>query len=101
MEFPLTTVTPGVVVVRVAEIAVSFAHPLFLRPRFKSTHSARLTMPLLLPPESLIVNPFASSFEVPVMAKFWVTVPPPVGATGAEAGVAEAQLRFGSAAVAV
>ncbi|PYJ17596.1 MAG: hypothetical protein DME96_05485 [Verrucomicrobia bacterium] len=101
MEFASTTVTPGVVVVSVAEIAVSFAQPLFLTPRLTSTHSARLTMPLLLPSESSMVKPFASSFDVPVIWKFWVTVPPPGGATVAEVGIDEVQLRVGSAAMAV
>jgi hypothetical protein len=85
----------------VAEIALSVAQPLFMTPRFTSTHSARLTMPLLLPPESLIAKPFASSFDVPLMMKFWTTFPPPVGATGAEAGDADVQFRAASAAVAV
>ena len=58
-------------------------------------------MPLLLPSESSIVNPFASSFDVPVIVKFWLTVPPPGGATFAEGGVAEVQLRLASAALAV
>jgi hypothetical protein len=87
--------------VSVAEIAVAFAQPLFFTPRFTNTHSLRLTIPLLLPIESSIVAPFASIFEVPVIVKFWVTVPPPVGETGIGPGVAEAQLRFASAAEAV
>src|SRR5947207_15314590 len=94
-------VTPGVVVVRWAEIAVSFAQPLFLIPRFTFTHSALLTMPLLLPNESSIIRPFASSFDVPLMMKFWTTFPPPGGETEAEAGDADTQLRAGSAAAAV
>src|SRR5260370_30269355 len=94
------TVTPGVVVVRVADIAVAFAQPLFLMPRFSFTHSARFTMPLPLPNESSIVKPFASSFDVPVMMKFWITVPPPGGETEVEAGDADTQVRAASAAVA-
>src|SRR2546423_2867636 len=101
LALPSTTVTPGVVVVRVAEIAVSFAQPLFLTPRFSLTHSARLTIWLLLPSESSIVKPFASSFDMPVIEKFCVTLPPPGGATVGEAGDALVQLRFASAAVAV
>src|SRR5436309_12749248 len=93
-------VTPGVLVVSVAEIAVSFAQPLFLTPRFSFTHSARLTMPLLLPSESSMAKPFASSFDVPAIWKPCVTVLPPGGATGAEAGVDEVELWSGSAAVA-
>jgi hypothetical protein len=95
-----TTLTPGVVVVSLAEIAVSFAQPLFFTPRLSFTHSNRFTMPLLLPDESSIVMPFASSLDTPVMTKFWVTVPPPGGETIAEAGDAPVQFRFGSAALA-
>ena len=94
-------VTPGVVVVRWPEIAVSLAQPLFLIPRFTFTHSALLTMPLLLPNESSVVRPFASSFDVPLMMKFWTTFPPPGGETVANAGEADAQLRAASAAMAV
>ena len=46
-------------------------------------------MPLLLPSESSIVKPFASSFDAPVTVKFWVTVPPPGGETIAEGGDAD------------
>ena len=95
------TVTPGVVVVRLAEIADSAAQPSFLTPRFTFTHSARLTMPLLLPSESSTVKPFASSFDVPVTVKFCVTVPPPGDATMAEAGDDDVQLRAVSVATAV
>src|SRR2546421_3010885 len=95
------TVTPGVVVESAAEIALSFAQPLFFTPRLTRTHSDLFTMPLALPVESSIVKPFASNFEAPVMEKSWVTVPPPWGETVAEAGAALAQLRFASAAVAV
>ena len=86
---------------RVAEIADSPAQPLFLTPRFSFTHSARLTMPLLLPSESSSVKPFASSFDTPVTMKFCVTVPSPGGATIAEGGDAAVQLRAVSAATAV
>src|SRR4029078_4203633 len=95
------TVTPGVVVVRVAEIADSPAQPLFLTPRLSFTHSAGLTRPLLLPSESSTVKPFASSFDTPVTVKFCVTAPPPGGETVAEAGEDDVQLRSASAAMAV
>ena len=98
---PSTIVTPAVVVVSVAEIAVSMAQPLFLTPTFSRTHSFLFTMPLLLPSESSIVTPVDSSFEVPVMMKFCVTVPPLPGLTLAEAGEALVQLRAASAADAV
>ena len=42
----------------------------------------------------MVAKPFASSFDVPVIWKFWVTVPPPGGETMAEAGDADVQLRF-------
>jgi hypothetical protein len=94
-------VTPGVVVVSWAEMAASPAQPLFLTPSSRFRHSNLLTLPLLLPSESSIATPFASSFEAPVMTKFWVTVAPPCGWTVAEAGDAAVQLRSASAAVAV
>jgi hypothetical protein len=101
VALPWTTVTPGVDVVSVAEIADSVAQPMFSTPTFRLTHSSRLTTPLPLPDESSIVTPLDWRFEVPVMQKSWVAVPPLVGLTGAEAGVALAQLRSASAAVAV
>src|SRR5438874_10437931 len=98
VALPSTTVTPAVVVVSVAEIAVSLAQPLFLTPTFRRTHSFLLTMPFALPVESSIVTPFDSSLDVPVIVKFAVTVPPLVGFTVVEAGEAVVQLRATSAA---
>ena len=43
----------------------------------------------------------SSSFDVPLMMKFWTTFPPPVGETVANAGEADAQLQAASAAMAV
>ena len=95
------TVTPGVVVVSVAEIPVALAQPLFLSATFRLTHSLLLMTPLSLPDESSIVTPFSWRFEVPPIVKFWVVVPPLVMMTVGEAGEAVVQLRSASAAVAV
>ena len=48
-----------------------------------------------------MVTPFDWRFELPVMQKFWVSVPPLVTVVAAEAGDEVAQLRSASAAVAV
>src|SRR6266478_5500927 len=102
VALPCVTVTPAVDVVSVAEMADSVAQPLFLTGRFRLTHSLELTTLLPLPDvESSIVTPFDSSFEVPVMQKSWVVVPPLLTVAEALAGVEVAQLRLMSAAVAV
>src|SRR4051794_39244875 len=68
VALPSITVTPGVEVVRVAEMADSLAHPLFFTPILRKLHSARLTMPFPFPVEaSSTTTPLASSFEVPLM----------------------------------
>jgi hypothetical protein len=84
-------------------MAVSVPQPSFLTGIFRLTHSLRLTMPLPLPPEvvSLTATALASSLEAPVMQKSCVTVPPLMGLTDAETGVAVVQLRSESAALAV
>jgi hypothetical protein len=84
-------------------MAVSVAQPSFLTGTVRLTHSLRLMMPLPLPPEavSLIATVLASSLEAPVMAKFWVLVAALITVTGADTGAEVAQLRSGSAAVAV
>src|SRR4029453_9990257 len=101
LELPCVTVTPGVVVVSVAEICRSVAHPLFLRATLRLTHSLLLMTPLWLPEESSMVKPFDSRFEPPLIEKFWVTVPPLVTTMFAEAGDAVVQFRSGYAAVAM
>src|SRR5690349_3258209 len=97
------TVTPAVEVVRVAEIPVSVAQPLFFTPMLRLTHSFLLTTPLPLPPEfvSSMVKPFPCRFDVPAMQKFCAAVPPPGIVTEADAGVEVAQFRAASAGVAV
>ena len=96
------TVTPGVVVVSVAEILVALAQPLFFNATFRLTHSLLLMTPLPLPDcVSSIATLFSSRFEVPTMWKFRVVVPPLVMVTVGLAGEADVQLRSASAAVAV
>ena len=91
------TVTPGVVVTSVDEIAVAGAQPLFFNSTFILTQSLLLMTPLL----PLIAKRFNSRFEVPVMVKLRVVVPPLVMVTVGLAGEALAQLRSASVAVAV
>src|SRR5436190_1188860 len=101
-ELPCVIVTLGVVVVSVAEIAVSFAQPLFLTATLTLMHSFLLMTPLLLPlTVSSIVTPFDCRFDAPDMQKFWVVVEPEVEMTETLAGDALERLRCGSAAVAV
>ena len=98
------TVTPGVVVVSVAELAVASAQPLFFNSIFRLTHSLRLMTPLPLPMMSRRQSSRRSPrrFEVPVMVKFWVVVPPLVMVTVADwQARRDVQLRSASAAVAV
>src|SRR5690348_3166795 len=77
VDDPCVIVTPGVVVVSVAEIDVSVAQPLFLSGRSMRTHSFLFTTPLLLPVvASLSTVPLLCRFEEPVMQKFCVVVAP-------------------------
>src|ERR1041385_835864 len=102
VALPCVMVTPVVDVVSVALMALSFAQPLFLTAMLRLTHSFLLMTPLLLPlGESSIVTPFDCRFELPLMQKFWLTVPPAVGDTLTVAGDADVQLRSESVAVAV
>ena len=96
------TVTPGVLVVSVAEIPVALAQPLFFNATFRLTHSLLLMTPLPLPDvASSIATSFSWRFEVPTMEKFWVVVPPLVMVTVGEGGEADVQLRSASVAFAV
>src|SRR5439155_8182475 len=94
--------TPVVEVVKVAAMADSLAQPLFLTVTFRLTHSFLLMTPLLLPlTESSTASALNWRFELPVMQKPCVAVPPLATVTPTVAGEPIEQLRSESAALAV